>query len=498
MRWSITPSALAARGAALVSILASVACSSPELGGTRFSCATDDDCAPGQICGNFDGELACLAPETADIRLGMSAPLQGPSEALGIEMRRGISAAFEQVNREGGVFGRRLTLQALNDSYDPAMAIEMTRRLLDVREVNESPDEPDFRGEDGVFALIGSVGTPTVLATAPLATKNRVVFFGPFTGAREYLRDDTKSPYVYNYRAGYADETAAMIDYIHQSRIPRIIEDPATDYRRILVFAQNDSFGDAGYDGVVSAYNERVAPLPSPTAIRRIGYERDDVSSVDPALLEAEAFLTELLAGGSGTQPVAIMMIDTYLPANRFIRGLRDWINAEPARASRLSVTFLNVSFVGGDALARALTTTPESYEDVLEPGARRPYAEDVIVTQVVPNYDSQARAVVEYRDSIRAYDAGSFSFTSLEGYIVARLFTRALELNGPRLTTEDFVRTLDTLITDLDLGIGTPLSFSSTDHQACDTVWGSQIGADGSFSVPFVWNRDSGIEANP
>lgn len=481
---------------ALVSLL--VACSSPELAGTLFSCATDADCAPGQVCGNFEGELACLSPETSDIRLGMSAPLQGPSEALGIEMRRGISAAFEQSNREGGVFGRRLALEALNDNYDPALAVEMTRRLLDVREVVPDPDRPDVLGGDGVFALIGSVGTPTVLATAPVATKNRVVFFGPFTGARDYLRDDTRSPYVYNYRAGYQDETAAMIDYLHQSRIPRIIEDPAVDYRRILVFAQDDSFGEAGYEGVVSAYNERVAPLPSPSAIRRINYVRDDVSSVDPALVEAGSFLTDLLGQGDGVQPVAVIMIDTYLPANRFIRGLRDWINADAERASRLSITFLNVSFVGGDALARALTTTPESYVDVLNPAVRRAYAEDVIVTQVVPNYDSQARAVAEYRDSIREYDGGSFSFTSLEGYIVARLFTRALELNGPRLTTEDFIRTLDTRIENLDLGIGTPLSFSSTDRQACDTVWGSQIQADGTFSVPFIWNRESGIEANP
>lgn len=486
-----------ARAAAVMS-LSLLACSSPDLESTLFTCTTDADCGPGQVCGNYEGELACQAAPPGDLRLGMSAPLQGPSEALGIEMRRGISAAFEQVNATGGVYGRRLTLEALNDNYDPQLALEMTRQLLDIERVVDDPDAPDVRGNDGVFALIGSVGTPTVLATAPIATKNRVVFFGPFTGAHDYLRDDTKSPYVYNYRAGYQDETAAMIEYIYRARIPRIIEDPALDYRRILVFAQNDSFGDAGYGGVVAAYNERVAPLPSATAIQRIGYERDDVSSVDPALLETQGFFTELLAESSAAvEPVAVIMIDTYLPANRFIRGLRDWINADAARATRLSVSFLNVSFVGGDALAEALTTTPESYPDVLVPGGSRSYAEDVIVTQVVPNYDSAARAVAEYRDAIRSFDAGSFSFTSLEGYVVARLFTRALELNGPTLTTESFVRTLDTRATNIDLGLGTPLGFSTTDHQACDTVWGSQIQDDGSFSVPFVWNRDAGIEVN-
>lgn len=482
----------------LVGAAALLGCSSPELEGTNFSCRTDADCASGQVCGDFNGQLACQAAQTGPIRIGMSAPLQGPSGALGIEMRRGINAMLRRVNDAGGVYGREVVLEAVNDNYDPTLAAEMTRQLLDVQVVEDDVNKPDQRGGNSVFALVGNVGTPTMLATAPIATKNKVVFFGPFTGARDYLRDDTKSPYVYNYRAGYYDETAAMIEYIHGARIPRIIDNPAEDYRRILVFAQDDAYGDAGYDGVVTAYNAKVGPLPDRNAIKRIGYERDSVTSVDPAVGEAGTFLEELLASSDGgVEPVAVVMIDTYQPGNRFIRGLKDWINADLDRASRLDVMFMNVSFVGGDSLAQSLTATPESYEDVRSPGTRRNYAENVLVTQVVPYYNSQAPAVADYREDIQRYDAGALSFTSLEGYVVARLFTRALELNGPALTTESFVRTLDTRINQLDIGIGTPLTFTPTDHQASYTVWGSEIQADGTFTVPFIWNRDTGIEAN-
>ena len=52
----------------------------------------------------------------------MSGPLQGPSQDLGIEMRRGISAMFQRVNAEGGVFGRPLELRSMNDNYDPTLA----------------------------------------------------------------------------------------------------------------------------------------------------------------------------------------------------------------------------------------------------------------------------------------------------------------------------------------------------------------------------------------
>jgi hypothetical protein len=104
---------------------------------------------------------------------------------------------------------------------------------------------------------------------------------------------------------------------------------------------------------------------------------------------------------------------------------------------------------------------------------------------------------VAQYRDDIRAYDGGSFSFTSLEGYIVARLFTAALDMNGPNLTTDNFVHTLDTRIKDLDIGIGTELNYSASNHQACNTVWGSLIDDDGSFTVPFIWSRGNGILDN-
>jgi len=484
----------------LASLLGGVAllgCSAPDLSGTNFSCQSNADCGAEQICGSVGGEPACIARDDTPIRLGMSGPLQGPSQALGIEMRRGINAMLQSVNDDGGVHGRRVELESVNDNYDPVLALEMTRQLLDVQTVVEAPDQPDVRGDNSVFALLGNIGTPTMLATAPVATKNRVVFFGPFTGAQAYLRDDTKSPYVYNYRAGYVDETAAMIDYISQLRTPRVINDPLTDYRRIIVFAQQDSYGDAGYRGVVDAYN-KLSPLPSEDAVFSVKYTREDVASVDPAIDEAAAYLTGLLDTGSdSSESVAIIMIDTYLPGNHFIRGLKNWINEDATRAARLDVLFMNVSFVGGDSLAQALTASPWDYEDVREPGTRRSYAEDVIVTQVVPYYESQARGVSEYREAIRAYDGGTFTFTSLEGYVVTRLFTEALKMNGPNLNTESFVETLDSQIRDLDIGIGTALNFTASNHQACNTVWGSHIEDDGTFSVPFVWNSATGIERN-
>lgn len=474
-------------------ILIVAACSSPDLSGTNFSCSSNADCGSGELCASLHGQLACVpSTEVEPIRIGMIGPMEGPSEDLGREMSRGIEAMLKRFNAAGGAYGRRVELEKRNDNYNPETAVEMMYDLLDVQQVVPEQDQPDVRGDDSVFALVGNVGTPTMLATAPVATKNRVVFFAPFTGAQSYLRDSTKSPYVYNYRAGYSDETAAMVEYLYRGRIPAVITQPQDDYRRILVFAQNDSFGDAGYNGVVAAYNTNVWQLPEENAIARVGYTREELSTVPPAVAQTGTWLEGLLArapeNSTAKEQVAIIMVDTYAPGERFIRGVKDWINADANRAARLDVLFMNVSFVGSDSLAEALVAN-EPYVDVIT-GQPRSYAENVMVTQVVPDYGSQAPCVVNYRDDIRALDSGNPTFTSLEGYIVTRLFTEALLQNGPLLTTDQFVSTLDTKIVDLDIGIGTLLNFSATQHQASTSVWGTQIGSDGSFRVSFLWEN--------
>jgi ABC-type branched-subunit amino acid transport system substrate-binding protein len=482
-------------------VLCIAACSSPDLTGTNFSCETDADCFDGKLCAERAEGRACIAAEDLPIRIGMTGPLEGPSEDLGNEMRRGILASFARVNAEGGIQGRKLELEARNDSYDPALAYENVRELLDIQASVSSPDQPDVRGPSGVFALLGNVGTPTMLATAPLATKNRVVYFAPFTGSHEYLRDDTMSPYVYNYRAGYYEEAEAMLEYMAEYRSPRIITDPPADsYRRIIVFAQNDSFGDAGYTGVVNAYNRR-APLPQPDpnlpnpSIVRLTYERENIPSVDPAIEGAKQRLSEILGDGAAPASVAIVMIDTYQPGNKFVRAIKDWLNQDLLRATQLDVLFMHVSFVGSDSLAEELTLEPRSYLDIVDPARARYYAEGVMVTQVVPYYGTQVQAGVEYRQDIAAL--GNPSFTSFEGYVAARLFSEALKMNGPRLDTEGFRQTLDSRMPDIDIGIGTRLGFSSINHQASHSVWGSMLQADGSFSVPFIWNTADGIIPN-
>ncbi|HEU4534911.1 MAG TPA: ABC transporter substrate-binding protein, partial [Polyangiaceae bacterium] len=326
-----------------VGAVVAAACASPELEGTNWACAERDECGPGYSCA-LDGAAVgrCVPSDAAGpIRLGMSAPFQGPNGDLGTEMRRGMRAYFERVNAAGGVRGRRLVLDSRDDGYDPSLARQNTLALLDVRQEVEDADRPDVVGPDGVLALVGNVGTPTALAAAPLATKNHTIFFAPFTGANEYLRDGTKSPYVFNYRASYYEETAAMADFLFRVRSPRI-----AGYENVIAFVQNDAFGEAGYSGFSNAYNA-IAPLPNPQAIARVTYERDNpvASTEERAVPDTLARLQALLPPppAEGAPPpapvsVAVVMVDTYSAGATFIRRVKDWVNGDARRALGLDV----------------------------------------------------------------------------------------------------------------------------------------------------------------
>ena len=100
--------------------------------------------------------------------------------------------------RRGGVAGRKLKLVALDGGYKPDRALANMKELFEKR---------------GVFAVIGNVGTPTAEKTLPYALEKRLLFFGAFTGA-PLLRKDPPDRYVFNYRAGYKEETAALGKYL--------------------------------------------------------------------------------------------------------------------------------------------------------------------------------------------------------------------------------------------------------------------------------------------
>ena len=349
------------------------------------------------------------------IVFGQAAALDGPASALGQGMKTGLEAAFAEANKAGGVKGRKLELKSIDDGYEPTKSIEAAKKLLE---------------DEKVFALVGAVGTPTVAATQPIATAAGAPFIGAFTGA-EFLREPHK-PMVLNIRASYFQETEAMVE--------RLTKDLGAT--KIAIMYQDDAFGQAGLAGVKKAMDKRQMTLAGEGT-----FERNTVA-VKAALLSIKK-----------AEPQAVIMISPYKPAAEFIKL---------AKQIKLDVTFVNISFVGSDALAKELGAA----------GA------GVVITQVVPFPKDAAIPVVgRYQASLKASapDAQP-GFVSLEGYLVGRAIIAALEKVDGEPTRQAMLDAVQKA-GSLDLG-GFKLSYSPTSNRGSDQVFLTVIQPDGSFKA--------------
>ena len=226
------------------------------------------------------------------ILIGSCSALDGPAHFLGRQTVLGASAYLHMVNDEGGVFGRKVQLQAFDDGYDPDKAPACFKRMT----------------KEGVFALGFFVGTPTAKVYVPLAQQDKIPVVGLFTGA-QMLYEPLKHEII-NVRASYYDETREQVDKLWEANI-----------RKIAVLYQDDPFGKAVLDGVKLALQKHGAtPAGLGTFMR---------NSVD---------ITEGLKEVMAAHPQAVIIAVPYAPAAAIVKQ---------AHMDGWRPQFLTVSFVG-------------------------------------------------------------------------------------------------------------------------------------------------------
>lgn len=347
------------------------------------------------------------------ILFGQSAAFSGPAGELGKSMKVGILAAFKEANDKGGVNGRRLELRAVDDVYEPEAAIANTQQLID----------------DGVFALIGAVGTPTSRSAVPVTETYDMPYIAPMTGA-EYLRDNARHT-VINLRASYYQETEEMIE--------RLTTDLGFD--RIAILYQDDSFGRAGLQGVLLALERRKLSATGTGVFPR------NTVAVKTALLDLRA-----------TNPQAVIIVGPYKPTATFIK----W-----ARRLGMNSIFMTLSFVGSNALAKELGNQGSG----------------VLVTQVVPfPTGNLINASASYRAALKAYDPEiEPGFISFEGYLAGRLAIHVV-LHCGRQVDRSCINAV--LRTDKNISLdGFMLRYGISDNQGSDSVFLTVIGPNGQYA---------------
>ena len=357
--------------------------------------------------------MPALAQFDRRIVLGQSAAFTGAAAQLGIQMNRGAKLCFDAVNAAGGVHGAQIELRTMDDMYEPDRCKANTEALI----------------KDDVFALFGYIGTPTSLAALPLVNQGKVPFFGPFTGA-EALRDPF-SRYVFHVRASYFDETAAIVKQLTTMGL-----------KKIAVFRQNDSYGQAGLDGVVRALKSHNL---EPVAIGLV--ERNTVA------------VTAAVQAIVPKAPDAIVQISAYKSCAAFVRE---------ARKAGFGGTFYNVSFVGTQALADELGTD----------------ARGVAVSQVMP-FPFQPKTPIAREFLAAVQKAGGehkANYSSIEGYVAAKVLVEGLRRAGKGANREGLINGLES-IQSFDIG-GLMVNYSARSHVASRFVDLTMLTAYGNVRV--------------
>ncbi len=349
-----------------------------------------------------------------------------PAQAQDDRIVLGQSAAFSGPAAQLGIqfhAGAKLGFDLINAQGG------IGRRQIEIHQVDDGY-EPDRCVantkkllEEDVFALFGYIGTPTSVAALPLAIKARVPFFAPFTGAMA-LRDPFNR-IAFLVRASYNDETALIVKQLTNLGL-----------KKIAVFYQNDAYGKAGLDGVMLALGaQNLKPVALATVER---------NSVDVAAAVATI---------NAAAPDAVVQISAYKSCAAYIRA---------ARKAGYGGTFYNVSFVGTQALA----------DELGKDGA------GVVVSQVVPSPYSAARPIArEFVDAARKAGNVQPNFSSMEGYLAAKIFAEGLRRGG-KVNRDGLISGLES-INDQSFG-GFAVSFSPTDHVASKFVELSMLTGDG------------------
>jgi len=116
-----------------------------------------------------------------EIKIGFYGPLSGSASVQGIPSERGAIIAVEEINSRGGIDGKKVKLISYDDKSSTELAVKNVTRLIEV---------------DKVHAIIGSLHSANILATAPIIEEKQVPEMGTGTGAAW-----TQMGYKYIFRA---------------------------------------------------------------------------------------------------------------------------------------------------------------------------------------------------------------------------------------------------------------------------------------------------------
>jgi branched-chain amino acid transport system substrate-binding protein len=204
------------------------------------ACGRDDGDDGGAGGGGGGGGGSDPGITDKEIKLGGSYPFSGPASAYRL-IADGAKAHFAFVNAKGGVQGRQIQFQTLDDAYEPPKAVQNARRLIE---------------QEQVFALFNTLGTPNNLAIWDYVNERKVPHLFVATGASNWGADIQAHPYTIGWQPNYVTEARVYVDYLQDEK----------PNAKVAALYQNDGFGKdllAGFEQALEGTNIKVVAKES-------------------------------------------------------------------------------------------------------------------------------------------------------------------------------------------------------------------------------------------
>ncbi len=344
-----------------------------------------------------------------EIVIGSMQDLSGPLVGFSKQLKNGMEMRVEEINASGGINGRKLKLVIEDHGYDPKKAVLGAQKLVQ---------------KDKIFAMIGTIGTATSLASMPILFEKNIPHLFPLTAAREMY--EPLHRLKYSTAATYFDQMRAGVKHLVKLK----------GSKKVCTLYQDDDFGLEAMRGAEAGLKEINMVLAEKTTYKRGATE---FSSQVARMKDAGCDLVVL-----GT------IIRETLGAIGTARKL-GW----------------NVEFMGSSA----------SYTDLIHklggPAMNGFYSTNTVNN---PYLDDASKNVREwgqrYKDKFKE-DPAVFS---AYGYEVIDLFAQIAQKTGPKLTTDTFINTLENFSAPRDMFGADAMTFSKTKHLGSNRARLSQI----------------------
>ena len=233
-------------------------------------------------CGNTGGggtaaNTASDVGVTKDtILLGNTIALSGPAAAYGT-IAKAMDAYFKSVNDAGGVNGRKISFKYLDDAYNPAQTVPLTKQLVE---------------QDQVFAMVGGLGTQDQTSVRDYLNAKKVPQMFVFTGATTFSAEFKKYPYTFGWQPVYQGESLIYAQYLLKN----------TPNAKIGIIYQNDDYGQDYLAGLTKGLGDKASMI--------VDKESNDVGAPD-----LSSQILKLKASGADT----FFVFETPSPAIKSI-----------------------------------------------------------------------------------------------------------------------------------------------------------------------------------